>query len=134
VANTFDWLTAGHGDAAVVHGNGYFLTKQAVGVYTRRPPTAAPAPPDALQERIDARSTTVPVEPSFAGPGTILAYTVTYGRDGAPGDGVMVVDIGGRHTVAKTDAETSGALVSADAVGASVELSEGDGGNTARLA
>ncbi len=135
VANTLDWLRAGHGDVALVHGNGYFLTKQAVGVYTGRPPAAAPAPPDGLQERIDAHATTVPVESSAAGPGTILAYTVTYERDGRPGDGVMIVNIGeGRsHTVARTDPATSGVLVSEDAVGAAVTLSPSDQGNVARL-
>ena len=139
VANTLDWLRAGHGDVAVVHGNGYFLTKQAVGVYTRRPPAQTPEPPGPLQERIDAGSTTVPVEASFAGPGTILAYTVTYGRDGRPGDGVMVVDVGDdhtgpAHTVARTDPATSGVLVAEDAVGAAVTLSPSDEGNVARLA
>jgi len=135
VANTLDWLRAGHGDVAVVHGNGYFLTKQAVGVYSRRPPAAPPTPPDGLQERIDGLATTVPVEASFAGPGTILAYTVTYERDGRPGDGLMVVEIGdGRvHTVARTDPATSSVLVSEDAVGAAVTLSGSDQGNVARL-
>ena len=128
VANTLDWLRAGHGDVAVVHGNGYFLTKQAVGVYSRRPPTTAPAPPDGLQERVDARATAVPVETSFTGPGTILAYTVPYDRDGQPGPGIVLVDVGDpasgpRHTVARTDATTSGVLVSTDAVGTAVTLS-----------
>ena len=83
VANTLDWLRAGHGEVAVVHGNGYFLTKQSVGVYTTRPPATAPTPPTGLQERIDAAATTVPVDASFTGPGTILAYTVPYDRGGA---------------------------------------------------
>jgi acetyl-CoA C-acetyltransferase len=134
VANTLAWLRAGHGEVAMVHGNGYFLTKQAVGVYTRRPPDGAPTPPEGLQERIDHRSTTVAVEPSFTGPGTILAYTVLYERDGTPGDGVMVVTIGDRHTVARTDPATSAVLVTDDCVGTAVTLSETNEGNAARLA
>lgn len=139
VANTVDWLRAGQGEVAVVHGNGYFLTKQAVGVYTRRPPSTAPTPVDGLQERLDRLSTTVPVEAAVTGPGTILAYTVPYDREGRPGDGVMVVDVGDarsgpRHTVARTDTATSGTLVTGDAVGTAVTVSASDSGNVARLA
>jgi acetyl-CoA C-acetyltransferase len=139
VANTLGWLRAGHGEVAMVHGNGYFLTKQAVGLYTRRPPGAAPTPPQGLQERIDARSTTVPVLTSFSGPGTILAYTVPYDRDGQPGPGIVLVEVadassGPRHTVARTDATTAEQLVAGDAVGTAVTLSSSDEGNVARPA
>jgi acetyl-CoA C-acetyltransferase len=133
VANTVDWLRAGHGDVALVHGNGYFLTKQAVGVYTREPPSEAPAPPGGLQDRIDRRSQKVPVDGRFTGPGTILAYTVPYDRSGAPEDALMVVDTGRSHTVARTDAATGAVLVTADAVGASVMVSESETGNVAVL-
>jgi acetyl-CoA C-acetyltransferase len=134
VANSLGWLRDGHGDVALVHGNGYYLTKQAVGVYTRRPPSSVPAPPDRLQERIDGQGTAVAVDPSFSGTGTILAYTVTYERDGEPGAGVMVVDTGDAHTVARTDPATSVSLVADDAVGRAVTVSISDGGNLARLA
>jgi acetyl-CoA C-acetyltransferase len=134
VANAVAWLRHGQGDSALVHGNGYYLTKQAVGVYTRRPPSSVPEPPEGLQERIDADSTTVPLASSFAGPGTIVAYTVTYGRDGEPGPGVMVVDAGDGHTVARTDPATSRSLVAEDAVGRAVTVSATDDGNVARLA
>ena len=133
VANTVDWLRAGHGEVAVVHGNGYFLTKQAVGVYRRQPPATEPTPPAALQERVDALSTALPVEASYAGTGTILAYTAPYGRDGEPEGAVAVVDLGGRHTVARTDAATARVLVGGDAVGAAVTVSPGAEGNTAAL-
>ncbi len=133
VANTFDWLRAGHGEVALVHGNGYFLTKHAVGVYTRRPPVETPAPPDGLQERIDATSTTVPLETSPTGPATILAYTVPYGRDGEPGEGIVLVDTGHGHTVARTEVDDSRTLVGTDAVGVGVVLSTTEQGNRARL-
>jgi len=139
VANALDWLRGGSGDVVLVHGNGYFLTKQAVGVYTRQPPSVPPAPAVDLQGRIDRRSTTVAVEASFTGPGTILAYTVTYGRDGEPGDGVVLVDIGDgptgpRHTVARTDAATGRTLVTGDAVETAVTVTASGEGNVARLA
>jgi acetyl-CoA C-acetyltransferase len=133
VANALEWLRAGKGDVALVHGNGYYLTKQAVGVYTRRPPAQPPVPPAGVQERIDGRSTTVPVAPSFTGAGTIVAYTVPYGRDGAPGEAVLLLDIDAGHTLARTDAATSAALVGTDAVGAAVSVSASEHGNVARL-
>jgi acetyl-CoA C-acetyltransferase len=133
VANALQWLRDGHGDVTLVHGNGYYLTKHSVGVYTRRPPASVPQRPDGLQERIDARSTTVALEPSFTGAGTILAYTVPYGRDGEPGAGVMVVDVGDRHTVARTDPATSRALVADDVVGRAVAVAATDEGNVAQL-
>ena len=137
VANTLAWLRDG-GDVAVVQGNGYFLTKQAVGVYTRQPPTAAPTPPEGLQERIDEASTTVPVDATVTGRATILAYTVPYDRDGQPEEAVMIVDVadgpaGHRHTVARTDRATSRVLVAEDAVDATVTLSVSDKGNIAVL-
>jgi acetyl-CoA C-acetyltransferase len=138
VANTLDWLRAGGGEVAVVHGNGYFLTKQAVGVYRRTPPETAPTPAAGLQERIDKASTTVPVEGPFTGEGTILAYTVTYDRDGGPAEGVMIVDVvsgpGRFHTLARTDPVTSRLLVHDDAVGSSVMVSASEKGNVATLA
>jgi acetyl-CoA C-acetyltransferase len=136
VANTFEWLRAGHGEVALVHGNGYFLTKQSVGIYTNRPPTDAPTAPEGLQQRVDALSSAVTVEASHTGPGTILAYTVTYDRDGQPDSGVAVIDIdaGKAHTVARTDEATSRLLVTDDAVGAAVTVSSTDAGNVAVLA
>ena len=44
IANTARWLRAGHGDHALVHGNGYYLTKHSVGVYSRHAPPDAPEP------------------------------------------------------------------------------------------
>jgi acetyl-CoA C-acetyltransferase len=133
VANAVDWIRTGQGDTTAVHGNGYYLTKHSLGIYTRRPPSAVPEPPSGLQERLDANAVTVEVEPSYSGRGTLLAYTVPYDRDGQPGEAVAVVDLGGRHTVARTDQVTSTVLVTEDAVGTGVELSETDKGNLARL-
>jgi acetyl-CoA C-acetyltransferase len=134
IANTFDWLRAGHGEAAMVHGNGYFLTKHAVGLYRATPPAEAPAPPEGLQDLIDRRSTTVLTEADYSGPGTVVAYTVPYDRDGAPEDGIVLVDVGDGHTVARTDKADAARLVAADAVGTDVTVTAAPSGNLARLA
>ena len=144
---------------ALVHGNGYFLTKQAVGVYTRRPPRGSPGPgrrpPGADRPGIDDRpggrrrstargrswptpsptaATANPVTGSSSStsaaappvPGTRVPGTRVPGtRDRAHGSG---------HTVARTDAATSGALVTHDAVDAAVTVTVTEQGNIARLA
>lgn len=46
LVNVLDALRSGRGETALVHGNGYYLTKHAVGVYGRRPPDRPPVPPD----------------------------------------------------------------------------------------
>ena len=133
VANAFTWLRGGSGESVLVHGNGYFLTKHAVGLYTTRPPTDVPAAPSRLQERLDHDAVVVPVETTATGTGTVLAYTVPYDRAGEPEAGIVLVDLGHRHTVARTDTATSAVLVSSDAVGRAVTVEGGDDHNTARL-
>ncbi|HLX89373.1 MAG TPA: hypothetical protein VKR22_13070, partial [Acidimicrobiales bacterium] len=78
VANALDWLRSGTGDHAVVHGNGYYLTKHAVGVYSRRPGSNPPIPAHQLQQELDASAETLDVMPSLEGPARIVAYTVPY--------------------------------------------------------
>ena len=134
VANALEWLRAGSGDHALVHGNGYYLTKHAVGVYSRRPPAGAPAPPAGLQERLDTEAVTLPVDAALAGPATVVAYTAPYDRDGRPGPGLVLVEAGGHRSAAVADAALTERLVSDDAVGTTVTVTTGGEGapNTAR--
>lgn len=134
VANTFDWLRNGGGEHALVHGNGYYLTKHAVGVYSRRPPLEPPAPDGALQARLDAAAEPVPIAPSLPGPATVVAYTVPYDRDGATLPGMVLAQSDGRRVVALADPSLTHALVGADAVGARVVLeAQAEGPDQARL-
>jgi acetyl-CoA C-acetyltransferase len=131
LANTVDWLRGGGGDHALVHGNGYYLTKHAVGLYSRRPPVEAPVPVEGLQARLDASAAPVPVDDGLTGPGEVVAYTVPYDRDGNPGSGIVLVEAGGRRAVARADATLSEGLIGTDAVGTTVVLRAGvDGGPT----
>ena len=57
VANTLQWLRDGRGAHALVHGNGYYLTKHAVGLYSRRPPAEAPRRPRSSRSTWTAWST-----------------------------------------------------------------------------
>jgi acetyl-CoA C-acetyltransferase len=127
LANTLEWLRAGGGESVLVHGNGFYLTTHSVGVYRSTPPTTNPEPDDALQAHLDTAAQTLPVDDTLEGPATVVAGTVPFGRDGAPGTGIVVVEAGGRRAVAHADAALTGVLVSADAVGAAVTLRpEGD--------
>jgi acetyl-CoA C-acetyltransferase len=135
VANTFDWLRSGRGEHALVHGNGYYLTKHAVGVYSRQAPAEAPLPDEELQGRLDGVAETVPVALSLPGAAVVVAYTVPYDRDGKPGTGVVLADNGGRRTAAVADEALTDALVGSDGVGAAVHLEvRPEGPDQARLA
>jgi acetyl-CoA C-acetyltransferase len=130
IANTLDRVRAGGAERVLVHGNGYYLTKHSIGVYTGRLPMQMPQPPDGLQARVDALAGPLPVEdaPAAGARGTVVAYTVPFGRDGEPEAAVGIVDLGGRHTVARADPALSTALVAEDAVGAPVTLDAGPQG------
>ena len=135
VANAYDWLRHGHGEHAFVHGNGYYLTKHAIGVYSRRAPATPPTPDDALQARLDAVAEPVPLAPSRPGKATVVAYTVPYDRDGNTLPGMVLAQSDGERVVALADPPLTDALVGSDAVGASVVLeAQSEGPDQARLA
>jgi len=136
IANALQYLRDGRGDHVVVHGNGYYLTKHSIGVYSRRPPDAAPVPPDGLQDEIDTRADPLEVL-ERVGPGatgSIVAYTVPYERDGSTGPALGIVDVDGRRAVARGDTTLSASLVDADGVGRDVVLEAGEDGNVMRSA
>ena len=131
IANALHYLRSGRGEHVLVHGNGYYLTKHSVGLYSRRPPAAAPVPPDGLQEEVDALASPLEVaERAGAGePGALVAYTVPYDREAGPGAALGIVEAGGRRLVARGDEALSAALVTCDGVGSAVTLDPGDDGN-----
>ena len=126
VANALERVRSGSAENALVHGNGYYLTKHAVGVYSSRPPSAAPVPGPGLQDRLDGTFSPRPVERRLSGAGTIVAATVPYGRDGGAQPGIVLVEVDGVRTVALADEALTDTLVSADAVGTTVKLTEGE--------
>ncbi len=130
VANAHGWLRSGQGDHAVVHGNGYYLTKHAVGVYSRRPPTQNPQPDVELQQRFDADAVAIPLATVGTGKGTIVAYTVGFDRNGQPGPGVALVDVDGSRAAALADHALSAQMVAGDAVGSAVTLTPAEDGTT----
>ncbi|HUY62886.1 MAG TPA: hypothetical protein VMV14_00035 [Acidimicrobiales bacterium] len=134
VANAFDWVRSGAGEHALVHGNGYYLTKHSVGLYSSRPPDQEPQPVNDLQGRLDAEAVVLDVERSASGPATVAAYTVPYDRDGGAQSGIVLLDVGGARAVASADAALTQALVDDDAVGLAVVVGPGQAGNVAGVA
>lgn len=134
IANAFDRLRAGGGDHALVHGNGYYLTKHSVGIYSRLPPEHVPVPEDSLQARVDADAAPLEVHRSMPGPARVVAYTVPFDRDGAPRPGIVMAERQGGRTVASADATVTEQLLTGDAVGSAVELEAGDGPDLAHWA
>lgn len=91
IASAVERLRTDRGGHALVHALGWSCTKHALGVYAGTPP------PDgwrrsggaALQAWVDAQPHPTIVEEAD-GRGTVEAYTVVHGRDGAPERGVAL--------------------------------------------
>lgn len=134
IANTMHWLRDGGGEHALVHGNGYYLTKHSVGVYSRRPPAEAPEPPEKLQEYIDGLADPLVVEASVQEPstGTVVAYTAPFDRERGPQSAIGLVDLDGRRTVAFADDALTAHLLAHDGVGTRVVVGSSDKTNTMR--
>jgi acetyl-CoA C-acetyltransferase len=124
IANALHRLRSGGAERVLVHGNGYYLTKHSIGIYSRVPPTTPPTPPDGVQEHVDALAAAVPVDdaPDDGTTGALVAYTAPYDRAGDPEPAVGLVDLGGRHTLARADATLTDELVAEDGVGRRVVL------------
>ena len=126
ICNALDRVRSGSDETVLVHGNGYFLTKHAVGVFQSRPPAEAPTPREDVQAMIDTKATPVPLDGSAEGRGTIIAYTVNYERSGEPGDAIVVCEIDRARTVAIGDEELRDALIDEDLVGSTIEVTAGN--------
>jgi acetyl-CoA C-acetyltransferase len=101
---------------------GWYLTKHACGIYSGRPPTKLFQSLDA-GERI-ARRPTRQVSNEYAGPATVEAYTVPYGREGEPEAAILsALTAGGVRALIRTaDPAIVGECVSGDPLGRAVAL------------
>jgi hypothetical protein len=99
------------GSAALLYGQGEFVTKHHAVVLAGRPPREHRLPQDySVQADADARRGPVPAFTEAAsGTATIETHTVLHGRDGSPHHGVVILRTAdGRRTLARvpgTDAE-----------------------------
>jgi acetyl-CoA C-acetyltransferase len=98
---------SGRGEGwGLVTANGWFLTKQSVGIYGTRPLEGAwtREPPSRVQREIDALEHP-PVIAAPKGPATIETYTVCHAREGYRSGIIIGRDAEGRRFVANTPAD-----------------------------
>ncbi|MBW1883927.1 MAG: acetyl-CoA acetyltransferase [Deltaproteobacteria bacterium] len=118
----------------LVTGNGWYMTKHAASIWSSQPKPGA-APVGTLQGELASRGmdkAPVPVVSEAEGPGTIEAYTVLWGRDGAPERGIVLGRLeDGRRFLANTPADRAllDDFVSIEEVGRRGTLSHRDGHN-----
>ena len=135
IASTFDRLR-GQGGHGFVTGVGMHLAKHVAAVWSSAPASSASTlTPDLaeLQSRVDAVQHREPLLTGWSGTGTVRAYTVAHGRDGAPTQGLVVLDTSDGRALARVfeqdlllDAE------SRELVGADVAVSTDGRRNEAR--
>ena len=94
IASIFDRLREESGHALVT-GVGMHLAKHVAAVWSSTPvSSAATRAPDLarLQAEVDVAQHREPLLTAWSGAGTVRAYTVAHGRDGAPTQGLVVLD------------------------------------------
>jgi acetyl-CoA C-acetyltransferase len=130
VCNALDYVRSGKGPVAV-HGNGYYLTKHAVGVYSSELPERAPDP---VAIPKDPPSPSVRVDSGAAGTCRVVAWTVPYGRDGSHEPAILIADtVDGLRTLARADDALTEMFVDSerDMVGETITIRGGTGNNIA---
>jgi acetyl-CoA C-acetyltransferase len=92
IATMVDVLRADPGSLGMVSGVGMHMTKHVAGAYSTEPGALRLPDRERIQARLDAHPPTEVVA-SHDGDGTVAAYSVVHGRDGAPATGVLVCDV-----------------------------------------
>ncbi|MEJ2602306.1 MAG: acetyl-CoA acetyltransferase [Gammaproteobacteria bacterium] len=119
---------------ALVNGNGGYLTKHAIGIYSARPPDKDRPRPDQerLQREIDAMESPAR-EHRPEGRGTVETYTVVFGREGAE-RGIVIgrLEANGARFIANTPTDPAllTDMVEVDYLGRAGSVAAGDVVNT----
>jgi len=121
------------GSFGMVTGVGMHMTKHAFGVYSTTPGPLEWPDESAVQARVEAEPTRS-IRDEAVGAGTVAAYTVAHGRDGAPEWGLALVDLpeGDRCYARVDDVGLLAEMEATEWVGAGVDLVSADGVNTVR--
>jgi len=131
IASLVETLRANAGDFGLVLANGGFISKQAAGIYSTRPPQSwAPVSSAQQQAVIDNRPDIVMLDETCQA--RIEAYCLKHGRSGLEGGYIIARNDKGR-ILANIDPEDKatleGLLAKDDAVGARVKISHQNGRN-----
>jgi len=85
-------LRAHPGEVGLLYGQGGYVNKHHALVVSTRAPSAPIALDPSVQAEADAaRGRVPPLIPDYQGPARIETYTVRFGRDGAPIDGIVIL-------------------------------------------
>ena len=129
IAAMMDKLRRKPGANGLVTANGWYLTKQSIGVYSTRPVEGRweREDPKVIQSQIDALPHPAVVEHP-EGVGTIETYTVVHGREGMLMGIVVGRDAAGHRFVANTpnDEATLKAMESAEQIGRTGRVGPGE--------
>jgi acetyl-CoA C-acetyltransferase len=127
IATAVERLRAEGGNAFVT-GVGMHLQKHVAAVYRREPGwTVTPN----VQAEVDAAQPVHELANTFAGTGTVAAYTVAHDREG-PQNALVVLDVHGGRTLARAyEAELLADAESRELVGATVSVTTDGKKNTA---
>lgn len=123
------------GSLGLVTGVGMHMTKHVYGVWSTTPGPLTPPDRAGAQARVDALGKRTIVD-TYAGDGTVAAYSVVHGRDGAPEWGVLVVDCDGSDARAYAKVFDPDALAAAEReelVGRRVRIEANDNLNVAMV-
>jgi acetyl-CoA C-acetyltransferase len=125
VAAMADACRADPGSLGMVTGIGYYLTKHSAGIYSTRPPERGyvRVDPAATRAKVEATPARAPAG-AYAGPATVEATAVQYGREGEPLLGVLsTLTPDGRRALGNTiDAAALASMTTEEWAGRAVEL------------
>jgi acetyl-CoA C-acetyltransferase len=135
IAMIVDRLRAKPTDVGLVTGISWYVTKNAIGIYSGEPAPNGWKSPDLkhVQERIDA--TALEVDPAPEGIAVVDAFTVEHDRDGGPVRAPLYATLeDGRRVVAvPADADIPRSLSGRSIVGEKVRVRTGEGGTVYEL-
>ncbi|HEX5143987.1 MAG TPA: acetyl-CoA synthetase [Mycobacterium sp.] len=116
----------------LVTGVGMHMAKHVAAVWSCEPGAVAPESSD-VQPEVDAAQEHRRVLTEYAGAATVCAYTVAHGRDGAPQQGLVVLDTAEGRALARIhDADLLRDAESRELVGQAVRVSTDGERNEAR--
>lgn len=118
----------------LITGVGMHMAKHVAAVCSAEPGTGTtPADAETLQAEVDAAQPRRTLLTTYAGPATVCAYTVAHGRDGAPQQGLVVLDTEDGRALARVhDADLLADAESRELVGQAVTVSTDGKSNEAR--
>jgi acetyl-CoA C-acetyltransferase len=90
IVSAFEAL-GGPARRTLVTGVGMHMAKHVAAVWSSTPRSASPTA-DSIQAEVEAAQPRRHLLTAYSGPATVCAYTVAHGRDGAPEQGLLVLD------------------------------------------